>query len=145
MNLKALAVCAVALSLVSCASVETVSYKDVAEQYEGLKKDYPQRVIVDFEVDCVDKDTVCKRDLWIISGKNLDILQQIITKFNDEIEHRIDAHNNMASAITHCEYANAKLKESIGYQDNQITKLEITSTAKQIVSVLMCGALLYFK
>ena len=126
------------LILFGCAGQpERTTFADIAAKNESLKVSYPKRVILALDADCDEQD-ICT-----LPAQNIQAAVDIVTSMNDENEKRIDAYNALLQGLNHCEYANAKLSESVGYLESGIQRSEITSQVKQIVTALTCGVILW--
>jgi len=129
-----------AFTLQGCATApETISYADHSAKYEALKADPMKRVIFDFDAVCYDSG-ICE-----VKESRLQDAADTITALNDTVDSLVAASNSRLDAVNHCEWSNIKLHETISYIESSSRTQEITSQAKQVITALTCGALLWAK
>ena len=134
-----LAALAASLLLLSCTTApERVEYAEVVLQNESLRIEQPDRVIVDFEADCT--DGLCE-----VSENNLSIIVTVISKLNDNIEKRVDAHNRLVDALIVEQMAKHRQREAKEYCHIAAEKQQLISTIKQGLWLAVCGAGLIYK
>lgn len=118
---------------------DKITFASIAAQNDTLKSNYPQRVVLALDADCDDAG------MCTLPEANIQTALDIITTLNTEIERRIDVSNGYVGALTHCEYANAKLDEAISYSDQKADKMELTHLIKQVATGALCAGLLIAK
>lgn len=118
---------------------DKITFASIAEQNNSLKAQYPKRVIVSLDADCDESD------MCTLPAANIQRTMDIITALNTEIERRIDVSNGYLDAVSHCEYANAKLDAAIAYSESRADKIELTGTIKQVLTGALCAGLLIAK
>lgn len=92
------------------------------------------------EYDCPEDGTT---EACIISERSILALVRIINNLQDEVEHRIDAHNRMVNSLTHCEYAGTKKDEAVVSLEKKQWQTELISTGKALATLGVCAALFF--
>lgn len=133
MTIYRLALSASLFLLSSCASQQTISFSEFAEQFQ--KEPIPKRIKFDYRPACNNQGEC------FVSEKRLNQASKVITKLNDAIESLVKTNNSKVDVIIHSEYANMKLRESINQLEKAHGKCELVSTIKQLALTGICAGL----
>lgn len=138
MPIKSIAYAAIIL-LAGCAGQpERATFADIQAKNAGLIQTIPDRIRIDIEADCAD-------GYCTLPENNLQILADLLTRLQDDIETRISISNNIAGALNHCEYASYHQQQAIAALEQANSRQQVTSSIRELALGGICGVLLLGK